>query len=121
MTVLDRFLPWALIGLLLAVALAVSGCAVTPKIRADLHDDAAAAQAQAQAAAAAGDAQAAVRASCYAAWAAITMPAAAGGGPQLIFVPVETAIEVQATLQRPDCQQVAGQVLVGLVQKLPGL
>ena len=98
---------------LLALA---AGCTQVEKLAAS---DAANAAAMAQADA--SDPQAASRLSCYRSWAglaggAASAPAGTGG----IFTMVETGIEVQSTLNSPPCQQIAGQVLLWTLHKLPG-
>jgi hypothetical protein len=110
---------YAVVGLIAVAALAGCASPLAGKIQGWVADDAAQAQVMAEAAAKAGDATAATRAQCYAAFASLANVAQGGKGPQLVFVPVESSIEISGAINRPECQALAGQFVVNIVQKFP--
>jgi hypothetical protein len=104
--------------LVLSLAL-LSGCAQLSQVAKFTAADAANAAAMAKAQSA--DPQSASRASCYAAWAGLASGLAAVPSTDLgLFTGVEAGIEVQATLQLPACQAIAGQVLLWGLRRAPG-
>jgi uncharacterized protein YceK len=67
---------------------------------------------------AASDSAAPIRGQCYQSWANVagSIPAQNVG----LFTVVEAGIEVNATLQLPTCQAIAGQVVLWALRHAPG-
>jgi hypothetical protein len=114
---LHRLRP-ALAAASLSLGFAVGGCA---EIATFAKADAGNAGAMAANAAKAGDAQAATRGACYTAFGNVAGGVAAAPANSIgVFTAVESGIEIQGTINRPECQAISGQVMLWLLRKAPG-
>lgn len=68
-----------------------------------------------------GDTGAVGRAACYGAFGSVAIGIAGTPANSLgVFTGVEAGIEIQGAIQRPECQAIAGQVMLWALRKAPG-